>query len=214
MNVRELINQIGLRAFGIESPTEIDRKIYLDLLNTVHFELYRKTALVSPCVEEALRKVELKEGEKFPLPSCFLNKMPFMIKKVTVKDKSLKQTQLGKILDTDPRLTKSGDPEYWGLFSKSLFIYPAYKGDAFVHAVEDCMLLKEDTLEEEIPYPPMYHDVLVDGCVAKTLSTEGGLKNSKEAEYSSIRWTKGYNELYQYYLSLTGEKGSSTFSNV
>lgn len=214
MNADDLIEQIGLRAFGIESPTEIDRKIYLDLLNTVHFELYRKTALVSPYVEESLRKVEVREEERFPLPSCFLDKMPFLIKRVIAKDRILKQTQLGKILEKDARLNKSGEPEYWGIFSKSLFIYPSYKGDVFIYAIEDAPLLKEETLEEEIPYPLMYHDVLVDGVVAKTLSTEGGLKNNKEAENAQIRWTKGYNELYQYYLALTGEKSTSTFSHI
>lgn len=214
MNVKQLIEQIGLRAFGIESPTEIDRQIYLDLLNTVHFELYRKTATISPYVEETFIKGEIAEGERFPLPYLFLDKMPFLIKRVLAKDRTLKQTQLGKILEKDPRLSATSDPEYWGLFSKNLFIYPAYDGDIYIYAIEDAAPFKEDTREQEIPYPTMYHDILVDGCVAKTLSTEGGLKHSKEAEYAHIRWTKGYNELYQYYLSVTGEKSSSTYSTI
>lgn len=213
MDVKGLINLIGIRAFGVEQPTEVDEEIYLDVLNTVHFELYRKVALINPYVEERFDEVDLSKGS-LPLPSAPLRPFPFMIKSVLVEGNRLKQVPFGKIVENDPTFKGSGKAEFWGITARQLFVYPKYEGKAFVHSIEAPKAFKEATLEDEIPYPPAYHDILVDGACAQVLQHDGGLKKGQEASFATARWKQGYSEFYQYLLSLTAEPSRSTYSPI
>ena len=74
-------------------------------------------------------------------------------------------------------------------------------------------LLTENTDESEIPYPPAYHPVLVDGGLYYLFQQEGGFKNTTKENEALIRWQNGKTRLLSYLYTSSGEF-LPTFSNV
>jgi hypothetical protein len=188
-------------------------------LNLAHAELFRKTAAVSPVVK-ILRENNLNvtNGQIDPLTQT-----PFLIRSVTMMDqkKPLAATSLEEIEKTDPLLTKTGQPWAWYYANSSVFVYPfttsdaqAGSGQAGVSYIAQPATLVLNTVSADVPYPALYHPVLVDGACYYLFQTEAGFKNDLKMKLALERWERGKSELLCYLRNLSGQQYYSTYTEV
>ena len=212
MNVKEIIQLAAEQSVGLESPTSLDENVYLKYLNLIHGELYRKTAAINPQASMVTESHATDDGSFKP------DQLPVMIRSVYVaiagNSLVLKPISYDKILTKDPEMTLGGQPHYWFFLNNKIQTYPRQENTFKIIYVKEPDALTIETLSEQIPYPPLYHQVLVDGTCYYLFQGETGLKNSKELEQAAAKWEKGRNELYAYFMTLSGTGSLSTFSEV
>jgi hypothetical protein len=219
MDVTEIINLVSDLSIGLDSPTPDDQVVFVRYLNLAHAELFRKTAAVSPVVR-ILRENNLNvtNGQVDPLTQT-----PFLIRSVTMMDqkKPLAATSLEEIEKTDPLLTKTGQPWAWYYANSSVFVYPlttsdaqAGSGQAGVSYIAQPSALTLTTVSADLPYPALYHPVLVDGTCYYLFQTEAGFKNDLKMKLALERWERGKSELLCYLRNLSGQQYYSTYTEV
>ena len=213
MNVKEIIKLVSDLSVGLENPTPMDEEIYLRYLNLVHFNLYRSVGTINPYVPLIEEEYEVEAGTFEP------NAVPFVIRSVYVPLKNnarvLSPISYDEILKQDPSMETVGLPQFWFYLSKQITLYPnKYEGPVKMITMSGPTLFTLETLEEQIPYPPLYHQVLVDGTCYYLFQGESGLKNQAELVASQARWEKGKQALYSYLMSLSGTGLLSTYSEV
>lgn len=212
MNVREILKLVSEQGVGLEEPTDIDNTVYLRYLNLVHFDLYRSVASINP-----FAKIEEKEGNAVA-GKLELGSTPFLVRSVYIPIKNnaqiLRSISYDEILKTDPAMDASGKPERWFFLNNNIQLYPkSHTGTVKVVYMDDPKEFTIGTLSEQIPYPTIYHQVLVDGTIYYLFQGEGGLKNKQELALSLARWEKGKKALYAYLMGQSGEH-LSTYSEV
>lgn len=219
MNVAEIINLVADLSIGLDTPTADDQAVFLKYLNLAHAELFRKTAAASPVVK-ILRENNLNvtDGKIDPL-----SQSPFLIRSVTLmaQNKPLLATSLEAIEKTDPLLTKTGQPWGWYYAHSAVFVYPLTSSNAEagtnqvgVSYLAEPLSLTLNTLSADIPYPALYHPVLVDGTCYYLFQTEAGFKNDLKMKLALDRWERGKSELLCYLRNLAGQQYYSTYTEV
>lgn len=219
MDVVKIIDLVADLSIGLDTPTADDQAVFLKYLNLTHAELFRKTAAASPVVK-ILRENNLNvtNGKVDPL-----RQTPFLIRSVTLMDqkKPLIATSLEVLERNDPLLTRTGQPWGWYYANKSVFIYPltssvpeAGTGQVGVSYIAEPAPLLLTTLSVDIPYPALYHPVLVDGTCYYLFQTEAGFKNDLKMTVALDRWERGKSELLYYLRNLSGQQYYSTYTEV
>jgi hypothetical protein len=97
-----------------------------------------------------------------------------------------------------------------------LTFYPFITGTVYEFSVSwasQAPTLELDTQEDDIPYPPTYHDVLVDGALYYLFADEAGFRSSEKEAQAAKRYATGSNELLSY-LQGSNSNIVSTFCNV
>lgn len=219
MNVAEIINLVADLSIGLDTPAADDQAVFLKYLNLAHAELFRKTAAASPVVK-ILRENNLNVTDG---KVDALSQSPFLIRTVTMMDqnKPLLATSLEAIEKTDPLLTKTGQPWGWYYANKTVCIYPLASSNAEagtnqvgVSYLAEPLSLTLNTLSADIPYPALYHPVLVDGTCYYLFQTEAGFKNDLKMKLALDRWERGKSELLCYLRNLSGQQYYSTYTEV
>jgi hypothetical protein len=213
MDVKEVIKLVSDLSVGIETPTSFDEEIYLRYLNLVHFELYRGVGTINPYVPLIEEEYAVEAGTFEP------NAVPFVVRSVYVpipnNARVLSPISYDEILKQDPNRDRPGLPQFWFYMNKKMTLYPSqYEGPVRLITMGTPERFTIETLEEQIPYPPLYHQVLVDGTCYYLFQGEMGLKNQAELVASQGRWEKGKKELYSYLMTLSGTGLLSTYSEV
>ncbi|CAK9250411.1 unnamed protein product [Sphagnum jensenii] len=219
MDVVKIIDLVADLSIGLDTPTADDQAVFLKYLNLAHAELFRKTAAASPVVK-ILRENNLNVTDG---KVDALSQTPFLIRTVTLMDqkKPLLATSLESIEKTDPLLTKTGQPWGWYYANKSVSVYPLITsnpdggtGQVGVSYLADPAPFILTTLSADIPYPVLYHPVLVDGTCYYLFQTEAGFKNDLKMKLSLDRWNGGKSELLCYLRNLSGQQYYSTYTEV
>ncbi|WP_192483165.1 MULTISPECIES: hypothetical protein [Cysteiniphilum] len=227
MNVSEMIDRLTLLSVGLDSVDTAEKQIFLKYLNIVHFELFRITALFNPYVSATVIEYNSDTANVVLTAKgwigSFFQKNSHAITGVYYKDSGgvtkLKQTSVSQIFETDPLLEKIDKPAYWYYNNASAYIYPYLNtypaGCSLVLTyIKNPTPLELTTYEDAVPYPPTFHQLLVDGAAYYMYQSEGGLKNKDEINASLIKYERGKGELLNYFNTLSGNGVISTYSEI
>ena len=203
---------MSVQGVGIDTLSDSDKIIYLQHLNQAHYELYNHTAALNDdlIINEA-------KSTTANVNNINLSQRPLSINKIYVDDCATPLTEKQKMDFVD--FTKKSTAGYPCVFTwqvKKVSIHPIVKDityDLDIWYTPQYVDLDEDTPEDDIPYPPLFHYVLLDGALYYLFQDEGGFKNSDKVVSQMAKWEKGKQDLYSYLFHKTGEI-VSTFSNV
>jgi hypothetical protein len=213
VKIIEIVNLIATLGAGEENPSPSDREVFLKFLNLAYFEIYRKTFLNNPfarCYHEIVNCVDGTVED--------LQNQPIAIRQVYNKqtNKNLEKLNSDEILKEDPGLTMVGNPIGWYYFDNSINLYPNLPGDipVGIRYYKDPETLTIETLESSIPFPAIFHPILVDGACYYLYQDEGGFKDGVKMKASMDRWSDGQSRLGTYLLSISGKNSFTTFNRV
>ena len=206
------MQQVLNLSMGDEESPEVSNVINLQYLNLIHFELYRLTAAVNPDAKIEHQTIGVVDG-------LLQNAIkPLVVKSIYLprgqNSITLKPITYHAILQYDPECQSTGFPTYWYKLNKQIYTYPKYTGDVKVVYVAEPTLFTLATTSDEIPYPVIYHRVLIDGTCYYVFQGESGLKNKQELLLSWQRWSNGKKECYAYLMNQSGSGIISTYSPV
>jgi hypothetical protein len=217
MHVSEMIENLGLLSVGLDNLSNKDKDVFLKYLNLVHFDLYRLTALVNPYVE-SIKSINATIFDNIDRYIEGIN--PFHVDAVYFGTGAnatiLKQTTKRGVLAVDPELTATGNPTNWYINRKNkICIYPTVYTDTItVVYIQQPIKLTLNDVETDVPYPPAYHQILVDGAAYYIYQSEGGLKNRDELATALLKYNAGKMELMTYLNNAIGTGVISTYSRV
>ena len=212
MQVSDLLGVMANLSVGLDNTTPTERTIFLQYLNLAHFELYQETANFN---QDLILQENLASPEN--TNTVTLSQIPHVMNAVydVAHKQTLNRISRADLLSLDPALAATGTPEKYFIQKDSLQFYPTQTAvtQVSVWYIPQPSLLTENTDESEIPYPPAYHPVLVDGGLYYLFQQEGGFKNTTKENEALIRWQNGKTRLLSYLYTSSGEF-FSTFSNV
>lgn len=212
MNVLDIINLMGNLSIGNDNVTNNEQTIFLKYFNIAHFELYRATANInqSILVSETITNDPNKN-------EWALSQNPLLVYKVYVPslNRYLKYLSLYEIMEKDPDLTKTGAPYHYFVQGKIIKFQPVQTSvySAVIWYVPEPVPLNINDSASSIPYPELYHSVLVDKALEYLFLDEEGFKNTQKQLEAKKRASKGQSSLISYFYNMSG-KPISTFSNV
>lgn len=212
MQVSDLLGVMANLSVGLDNTTPTERTIFLQYLNLAHFELYQETANFN---QDLILQENLANPEN--TNTVTLSQIPYVMNAVydVTHKKTLNRISRADLLSLDPALSVTGDPKKYFMQKNILQFYPTQTAvtQVSVWYTPQPSLLTENTDESEIPYPPAYHPVLVDGGLYYLFQQEGGFKNTTKENEALIRWQNGKTRLLSYLYTSSGEF-LPTFSSV
>jgi len=212
MQVSGLLTLMGNLSLGNDNITKVERAIFLQYLNLAHLELYQVTANFN-CDLLIQETVANQEGKNY----AQLPEKPYLVNSVydLTHQRQLHRISLTQAIERDPAFVRKGNPcQYFVRQDTLRFVpVPIEVTSIKVWYVPQPITLTEQTPEEEIPYPVVYHPVLVDGALYYLFCEEGGFKNLQKSQAAQERWEVGQTRLIAYLYNSSGET-FSTFSNV
>jgi hypothetical protein len=212
MTITEMLQQIANLSVGLDNATEFDNEINLRYLNLAHAELYRSTAAVNPDATIVQKTIAVDQGALQEKINAFTVKNLHI--PIANNTKVLQPIPYDWVLQHDPARTQAGQPIYWYRLNHKLFTYPKYTGDIQVVYIGQAIPFTLETEEADIPYPPLYHSVLVDGACYYAFQGESGLKNREEMLLTLTRWEQGKKSCSQYLINQSNYGVISTYSEL
>lgn len=214
MNIQDMIVLMGNLALG-ENNYDDFKTIALKYLNLAHSELYRKTASVNSDILEEEVKVSA-----VPNNYISLNKDPFLVLSVFNGSDSTPLKQLDKISFFKYRTFNNitSNPSTYCIYKKEKRIKfapfdPSIAYNITTFYVPEVSLLELNTIEEQIPYPKSFHEVLVNGGLYYLFQEESGFKNTLKQNEFMDKWIRGKSDLISYFTASNNQE-ITTFSNV
>ena len=213
MNVRQIIdNAITLCGLG-DNPDSVEKdKIYLRYLNIIHRDIFKFIIDVHPSLELETKEVNITNGESEDDVSSF----PLINKVMTANNRLLEKKSLNNIMANDPLRKQIGDPYCYYLLNNKICVYPKWdveKQPLFIMVVKEPSDLELSSSEEDIPYPSIYHDVLLNGlCTRISLDELGDRMSNRESKVFHNDYEKGKMELHAYLANKYGSSSYSTYS--
>lgn len=206
MNVGEIKTRVK-RQFGDESGVQITNADILRWINDGQLEIVRKTE----CLEGLATTVTTVEDESYSVPTEFIR-----IERVTYDGNRLQEITMEKLDELYPNRDSSdvsGEPEYYYLWSRNIWLYPA-PSSAKSLAIYYIKIPNELSADEEDPEIPVtFHNAIVRYCLAqaKELNEEykeaqnikaeldveltlGDDEQNAQATYPSVRLAPGDDE--------------------
>lgn len=212
MLVSDVLDLVANLSIGLDNPTQDDEEIFLRYLNLAHFELFSRTASINPFVTIQSDVLNVNDGVVDNLTAPL-----FSIRSVYSTDSksSLIPYSYNRILDLDPTLTQTGQPQYWYYVNNTLNVWPLWTKDEGI-GVRYVVAAEPFDLNDDLSplYPPTFHPLLVDGTCYYLFQTESGFKNETKMLKAEKRWMNGTTDLYNYLLMVGGKPIYSTFSNI
>lgn len=211
MNVLEILKLANSLSVGLDEPTEEDLLICLKYLNLIHFELYRRTAVLNEdaqCLKEQLN-VNNGVADKTAYPI-------FKPKVVWLPDSNvvLKKTTLSAIQNIDPDIKNIGNCNSWYYFNGLIFVYPLDNKPINILYLPTPLNLEINSQETDIPYPPFFHQVLVDGICYYIFLNENDLKDPIKSIEFRKKYENGQAELISYLKMFSDEPNLSTYQDI
>ena len=212
MTIAEMLQQIANLSVGLDNATEFDDEINLRYLNLAHAKLYRATAAVNPDATIVQKTIAVVQGVLQEKVNAFRVKSLHI--PIPNNTKVLQPIPYDWILQHDPAKTQAGQPIYWYRLNHALFTYPKYTGDIEVVYVGEAVPFTLETEAADIPYPPLYHSVLIDGACYYVFQGESGLKSKEEMLLTLTRWEQGKKSCAQYLMNQSNTGVISTYSEI
>lgn len=217
MDVQQILNNVARLSIGLDEPTSDDTGVYLEYLNLAHLELFRKTAAMNPLIAVVQKDGTTADGAG----EIKLGVLPFEIVQVynTTGARTLAHSSYGELRKRYPAWDAATSPQYWYVgpssdgVGQSVRVYPKADGQTIrVLYTAQPALFTADTLEAAIPYPPAFHNVLVDGTCYYLFQGESAFKDAVKIQMAVDRWRVGQMALFNYLKGASGMKAYSTYS--
>ena len=220
MNVSDILDIIGDFSVSGSNVTEEQRNLFLRYLNLYKDSLYRKTAAFDNnliTVQPFSAAYDSNIGLELASPSLMF------VSSVTNLNNSESLRQISKV-DAYKLYYKvdsfiESEPKSFTIYSNyshdlfSVFVYPVPSNiNVVVGFIDNPNDFTEDTLSADIPFPPLYHQVLVDGTLWYVFQEIGGFRDSLKAREAKDRCLKGENELSGF-LQNTYQESSEEMSD-
>lgn len=212
MSIAEMLQQIANLSVGLDQATAYDNTVNLRYLNLAHQELYRTTAAVNPDAKITQKTIAVVDGKLQEKIQAFLIKSLYIA--MPNNTNILTPVAYDWILSHDPTLTQACTTSLWYRLNQALYTYPKYTGELTVVFVDEPEALTLETEEAAIPYPLLYHSVLVDGACYFAFQSESGLKNKQELLLTLARWDEGKKDCLSYLVNQSNYRVISTYSEV
>ncbi len=213
MNVSDMIGIMRTLGIGQVYSDNESKTIFLSFLNLAHNQLYRETANLN---DDILVKETLTND---PIQGYItLSQNPFSISRIRLVGTTCILDGLS-VLDLDSyeaRNVNSGNPSVYSNSKKIVNFYPFVNGNSYQFSTfypPRITALDETTLEEDIPYPIEYHDVVVNGALYYLFQDESGFKNPKKEGEALSRWDEGRVDLKSYLFGKS-RLSINTFENA
>ena len=212
MEVSALLSLIGNLSLGNDNITQVERAIFLQYLNLAHLELYQVTANFNQdlLIQETLANEEGKNYAQLP-------KKPYLVNSVydLTHQRKLRRISLTDAIERDPAFVSTGNPCQYFVMQDKVHFVPVQTAVTSIKVwyVPQPITLTEQTPEEEIPYPAVYHPILADGALYYLFQEEGGFRDSQKSQAAQTRWETGKTRLISYLFNGSSQV-LSTFSSV
>jgi len=209
MNVEQIItNAVKICGLG-DNPDATEKNIYLGYLNKVNEEIYRFVVDVHPELNYKQEDLLLTNGVSEPLRDFF----PKIKNVCTDAGFNLQITSLGSILNKDPLMKETGNPSHYYLFNKKICVFPKVLGEQKIHVLiaEQPKELEHSSPETDIPYPPMYHQILVDGLCTHISIDELGENRNLASKVFYVNYEQGKKNLHAYFCNQYTDHSFSTY---
>ncbi len=209
MNVAEIIDLVAEFSASGSNATEAQRSIFLKYLNLYKDKLYRDTALIN---KDVLQYVELAKdyNKDIGLTFCFEEKMQivsvfdfkqqkFLLEKSKPEAIALYRGKVGEPLVYSFVKTHMDASHTW---CNQLSLYPVPAScDILVRYILEPASFEMTTPSRLIPFPPAFHQLLVDGTLWYVFQEEGGFRDSSKAKEAKDRCSMGEQELVSYLVN-------------
>lgn len=214
MDVQDIIQLIANQGLGNDTPTPADQVIYLRYLNIAHDDLYRSVKILDPDRASISTQITVTDGQAdlpgdvMQIVSAIRIRLPppqedWRALINPAKDGKLVQKTLGWIESRDPMVSQTGDPEYYYLAGNKIGTYPVTTHLLKIRYIPKPQPFTLQTLASQIPYPPEYHSILVDGALFYLFQGEGGFKSGPRARDAQLKWLRGKTSLCNF-IEATG----------
>lgn len=212
MQVIEMLEEMALLSVGPDNLTPKTKTIFFKYLNIANRKIYNKTANINPdtLINERIQtdldseNVELADNPFFISAVYVDNKYPGLILKTFVD-----------FIDVKKQVNGEGDPTFFTFRKKNVSIYPIRANLQYELEIwysTQPKKIDETTLEDSIPYPISFHDVLIDEALYYLFLDEEGFKDTRKSIEAKERSEKQKKELISYLYSNT-DQTLRTFSN-
>jgi hypothetical protein len=212
MQVSDILLLMGTLSVGNDNVTAGEKAVFLQYLNLANLELFRETASLNQDIFQEERLTFESGGQTKDLSG-----LPFTIQSVfdTTAKNILEPVSVMDLTLDERTSTTTGTPGKYSIQKKTVTLYPTPKMETLISVflIGQPATLAENTQEDDIPYPPAFHDVLVDGALYYLFQQEGGFKSTSKELESRERWEKGKSRLLSY-LFFRNNANVSTFSSV
>jgi hypothetical protein len=212
VNIRQIINTVANLSNGMDEASASDIPAYLENVNLAHSELY--TLIYSFNLPAFLKKVVIQSD------AATINDVLFVYSvAIDGQPKPLKKAFYHELILTDPSLSKVGSPsEYYCTESANTWTFGLYPASdvpvsLIVHYVPQPVDLKLDDEEAAIPYPRMWHNLLVDGAIYYAIQADEGFNSTVDIKIYTSRWEKAKSQFLANRLA-NKNRSIRTFSNV
>ena len=212
MHVTGLLTLMGNLSLGNDNITQVESAIFLQYLNLAHLELYQVTANLNQdlLIQETVANLEDSNQVQF-------SKIPYLVNSVydRTHQRKLRRISLTDAIERDPDFVSTGNPCQYFVKQNIIHFVPVQTAVTSINVwyVPQPITLKEQTTEQDIPYPLAYHPVLVDGALYYLFQEEGGFRDSQKSQAAQKRWETGKSRLISYLFNGSSQV-LSTFSSV
>lgn len=224
MNVSDILDIVGDFSVSGSNVTDVQRTSFLRYLNLYKDSLYRKTAAMNGnLLQTQLFNENYDAGTGITLTGTtnlmFVTSVINLQVNRALKQKS--QIEAYQLYYGDTAF-RSGLPQIYTVTSSYttgefvVFLYPVPTQNpvniiiGYLDNPED---FTEDTVSVAIPFPQLYHQVLVDGTLWYVFQEEGGFKDSIKASEAKNRCQQGEQELMSF-LQNTFHESSGVMDDV
>lgn len=220
MNVSDILDIIGDFSVSGSNVTEEQRNLFLRYLNLYKDSLYRKIAAFDNNLITVQRSndiydsnvgLELASASLMFVSSVINLNNSFSLKKISKIDAYKLYYKVDSFIESEPETFTT----YWNRENNLFYIlvYPSPTNiNVAISFIDNPDDFNEDTLSANIPFPPLYHQVLVDGTLWYVFQEIGGFRDSLKAREAKDRCLKGENEL-SCFLQSTYEESSEKMSD-
>ncbi len=214
MNVSDMLNLMATLGVGESTSVESPNDIFLQYLNLANSELYTATAnfnsdvLVNETLQNAVDESSVVLAQT---PHLISSIFPIGLS-IPLIEQSLSNFNNYKFLYPN----SFANPLIYTRQKNVVSFYPFQPGVIYtldIWYVPPVADLTEDTMEDDIPYPASYQQILVDGALYYLFNDESGFRSAKKEDEAKNRWEKGKKRLISYLQGVNSET-ISTFCNV
>lgn len=217
MDVSEILKLLAILSIGLDDPQDSDIVVFMKYINLCYFELLQATLSQNPLAVKLNEHLDCNNGVLAATSqNIFIPKQIYNI----ASNLPLTPTIESNVLENDPGLTKTGEPQQWYYANGVINVYPlttslVSDGKGFgVRYIPQPVPLTVSSLSADILIPALYQQVLADGASYYLFQSETGFKDQMKMEASMARWIEGKQKIFAYMKNISGKNSFSTYSPV
>lgn len=236
LTVSDAIDTMALLSVGRDNVGDYEKVIFLRYLDLANKELFQKTATINSDIvirsnQKTLHDNFAISGQKSLL---FLKRRdgsssaPFRILSIKdyAKQKTYKEITLSSALEISPFLDSGFLKScFYTNFGSIYFFDDSIPANTELNCCWipqpttlslDMEMTTDDSYSLEIPYPPAYQNILIDGALYYLFQDEDGFRSSQKMAAAQNRWEVGKSRLIAYLMNKnnSGYDRVSTFSSI